>query len=108
MKAFNVNKTLIAAFATSAILSGLAQANTYPTEIENDLVNICQAIKADNPLRLHKAVERSGLNYRTLDEGLVCNGQTMMTFAATHSANNSGKFLAARLNTSARTLTAKR
>lgn len=108
MKALNVSKAIYAIIATGTLLSGMAQANSYPAEIENDLVNICKAIKADNTIRLHEAVERSGLNYRTLDEGLVCNGQSMMTFAATHSASHSGKFLAARLNTTDRTLTAKR
>ncbi|WP_414829999.1 DUF3718 domain-containing protein [Alteromonas sp. H39] len=108
MKAFTINKTLCAAIATGVLFTGAAQAAGYPAEKENDLVNICKAIKADNPMRLHLAVKRSGLNYRTLDEGLVCNGQNMMTFAATHSAGNSGKFLAARLHQSDRTLTAKR
>ena len=108
MKAFTVSKALCAVIASGVLFTGTAQAADYPAEIENDLVNICKAIKADKPIRLHLAVKRSGLDYRTLDEGLVCNGQNMMTFAATHSAGNSGKFLAARLHDSDRTLTAKR
>ena len=108
MKIFSISKTICAVIATGVMFTATAQAESYPAELENDLVKICKAIKADNPIRLHVAVQRSGLNYRTLDEGLVCNGQNMMTFAATHSAGNSGKFLAARLRNTDRTLTAKR
>ncbi|HBU52821.1 MAG TPA: hypothetical protein DEB45_16330, partial [Alteromonas australica] len=55
-----------------------------------------------------RAVKRSRLSFQTLNKGLVCNGQDMLTFALTHNASTTGKLIARRTNADSATLTAKR
>lgn len=91
-----------------ALVTGSANARDYPKEIEGDLIAVCEAIKSDNRLALMRAVKRSRLSFETLNKGLVCNGQDMLTFALTHDASTTGKLIARRINADSATLTAKR
>ena len=91
-----------------ALAAGSANARDYPKEIEGDLIAVCEAIKSDNRLALMRAVKRSRLSFQTLNKGLVCNGQDMLTFALTHNASTTGKLIARRTNADSATLTAKR
>lgn len=108
MKLFTPVLKMTAVALVSLSVAGIAQAASYPASVENDLVRICKAIKEDNTLKLHRAVKQSGLNYRTLDEGLVCNGQDMRSFAITHNAMSASAFLVDKTTLSDDTLTAKR
>ena len=85
-----------------------AQAGGYPKEMENDLIAVCEAVKSDRPLALHNAVKSTGLSLRDLHEGLVCNGEDMITFALTHNAVKNGALIARRVNAEPNVLTAKR
>jgi hypothetical protein len=93
---------------TLALSASLANANGYPESIEKDLVAVCEAIKEDNRLALHKAVKRSRISYKDLHKGLVCNGQDMLSFAQSHNATSTGDYLARRVNADKSILTAKR
>ena len=93
---------------TLALSASLANANGYPESIEKDLVAVCEAIKEDNRLALHKAVKRSRISYKDLHKGLVCNGQDMLSFAQSHDATSTGDYLARRVNANNSVLTAKR
>ncbi|MCU7554836.1 DUF3718 domain-containing protein [Alteromonas sp. ASW11-19] len=106
MKLLTASNVIGAVLACSVIAGG-AQAKGYPPEMEDKLVRVCEAIKADSPIRLHVAVERSGLTYRMLQQGLVCNGQDMHTFALSNGAKKAGKFLITRTHSGKRTLTAQ-
>ena len=103
--------TQIALLGTTLSLTATATAATagsYPTELEDNLVAVCEAVKSDSRLKLHRAVKATGLNMRDLHEGLVCNGQDMLTFAATHNASETAQHIARRINASESVLTAKR
>ncbi|GGW72626.1 DUF3718 domain-containing protein [Alteromonas halophila] len=92
----------------ATLLSGNVMANSLPEDLENDLIAVCKAIKSDNRLAIHRAVAKSRLSYRALHDGLVCNGEDMMTFAATSNAQASNDFLARKVRRDPRVLTAKR
>ena len=93
---------------TLSLTTTAASAGSYPAELEDDLIAVCEAIKSDSRLKLHRAVKETGLNVKNLHEGLVCNGQDMLTFAATHNATETAQHIARRVNASPRVLTAKR
>ena len=79
----------------------------YPAHLEGDLIKICTAIRDNRTSRLQMAVRSSGLSYRQLQKGLVCNGDDMLTFAAKHKAGATGQLLTRRLGMR-QTLTASR
>ena len=85
-----------------------ASAASYPKALENELIAICKAVKSDSRLQLHRAVKATGLSMRDLHDGLVCNGQDMLTFAVTHNASETAQHIARRINASPCVLTAKR
>ena len=91
---------------TSLSVPATAQA-AYPAYLENDLIKICTAIRDNKPMRLQRIVKKTGLSYRQLQNGLVCNNDDMMTFAAKHQSEATSQLLARRLGTSP-TLTAAR
>lgn len=95
---------LIAAMALS--VSATAQA-AYPAYLENDLIKICTAIRDNKPVRLQRIVKKTGLSYRQLHNGLVCNNVDMLTFAAKHQSEATSQLLVRRLGTPS-TLTAAR
>jgi len=93
---------------TLSLTATAATANSYPKELEKDLIAVCEAVKSDSRMKLRRAVRATGLNMRELNNGLVCNGQDMMTFAATHGAAKTAQHIAARVNVKPSVLTAKR
>jgi hypothetical protein len=100
--------TLSALMGLSVTLfAGTASAKGYPLAIEDKLIAVCKAVKSDSRLALVRAVKRTGLSYRTLNKGLVCNGQDMLTFALTHNASATSQLIARRTNTQVGTLTAQ-
>ena len=109
MKTFN--KTLISAIAASTMLAIVALPATaapkYSKSMERTLVNICQAIKDDNKLRLNMRLKNAGLTYRQISEDLVCNGMSVHDFAKFHNANATEDLLARRVRTISPVLTAK-
>lgn len=84
-----------------------AQATASETVLEARLVAVCQAIKNDNRLALHKAVKKSNVSYHRLAKGLRCNGGDMYSFAVQHNASKTGALIARRTNLDERTLTAQ-
>lgn len=85
-----------------------ASAASYPQELEKDLIAVCEAVKSDNRLKLHRAVKATGLNMKNLHSGLVCNGQDMITYAVANGADVNAQHIARRISASPRVLTAKR
>ena len=101
--------TQIALLGTTLSLTATAaNAGSYPAEIEGKLIAVCEAVKSDSRFKLHRAVKATGLNIKHLHEGLVCNGQDMLTFAVTHNASETAQHIARRINASPSVLTAKR
>ena len=80
---------------------------SYPKYLESDLVRICTAIRDNKSFQLHMAIKKSGLTYRAVEKGLVCDSMDTHTFAQVNKADATGDLLARRLKYD-RTLTASR
>ncbi|QCZ94404.1 DUF3718 domain-containing protein [Salinimonas iocasae] len=80
---------------------------SYPKYLESDLVKICTAIRDNKSFQLHMAIKKSGLTYRAVEKGLVCDSMDIHTFAQVNKADATGDLLARRLKYD-RTLTASR
>ena len=104
-----IRSALLIGTTVAATLGGIssAQASKLPGALEDKLVAVCQAIKDDSRIELHRAVRDSGVSYRRLARGLVCDGMDMYTFALQHGANNTGAVIAKRTNLEEQSLTAK-
>ncbi|WP_218355066.1 DUF3718 domain-containing protein [Alteromonas lipotrueiana] len=71
-----------------------ALANSYPQEIEKDLISVCRHAAENNRGNLHHAVLQmapgnriAGPTYKMLGKGLMCNGMTVANFASYYGAD---------------------
>jgi hypothetical protein len=80
-------KKLALAFVVVAAtgFSGFASASISEST-EQNLVKVCKALKSDSSIKLNKAVKNSRISYENLAEGLVCNGQSAVSFALSNGA----------------------
>lgn len=95
-------------FLTTASFAGQSDAPYIDPTTEKSLVKVCEALKSNSKLRLHKAIKQSRISEEDLAEGLVCNGQDPFTFALLHSAENTASYLAKRVNKDISSMLAKR
>jgi hypothetical protein len=58
------------------------------------LIKICEAIRSDNKLKVHRAIKNSGIKAKAISKGLVCNGYDSVTFAMVNNAPNTAQFMA--------------
>lgn len=80
--------------AAGILLAGSAQAQYLDKNTEARLVKICEAIKSDSKIKLYIAIKNSGINAKSISEGLVCNGYDPVSFAIVSNAQNTAKFMA--------------
>jgi Protein of unknown function (DUF3718). len=76
--------------------------------VEKKLISRWERVKKDNRLGMNRPGKGTGFKMRYIHEGIVCNGQTMLTFALTHNASKNAQLIARRINASPSVLTAKR
>ena len=94
-----MKKLLLVSVLSLGLLTGVsAHADSMSPELEKSLVKICEAVKSNSRIRLHVAIESSGLKVRHIMKGLVCNDQDPISFARVNRANKTGKLLATRAN----------
>ncbi|WP_018981962.1 DUF3718 domain-containing protein [Salinimonas chungwhensis] len=79
----------------SLSLAGPSIAESYPAEMEKDLIAVCQHAGEDNSLKMHQTVRglsvgtsHTGPMYRVLVAGLRCNGMTVSQFASYYGAQS--------------------
>ncbi len=100
MQAVNriVRSAVVLGFGSVMALSSVSavQAKSVPLYMEKKLVAVCQAIKDDDKIALRRAVNKSGVDYQQLAQGLVCNGMDMYSFAMYHNAGKTGNVIARR------------
>lgn len=92
-----INVKLAAVILSTLLVAGnSAQAGTpfMNKNLEKGLVNICKALKSDSKHKVRKAIKNSGLSKGGVMNGLVCNDMDPLTFALSHNANESAKYLA--------------
>jgi hypothetical protein len=98
---------LVSILSTGILLAGSAQANYIDPSTEHSLVKICEALKSNSKIRLHRAVKNSGLSYKKVAKDLVCNGQDPVTFALMNDSKKTAKLIAKRSNVDIDSLLAK-
>lgn len=91
-------KLMILMLIALFLSANLAQAKpkSMDKSLENKLVNICEALKTDNKLKLKRAIRKSGFKEHNIKRGLVCNGMDPITFALSENANVNAEYLAGR------------
>ncbi|MDN3653110.1 DUF3718 domain-containing protein [Thalassotalea ponticola] len=76
--------------STAALSSALAvtpaNANAMSSYMENALIDVCKAAQSNNTIRFGKAVDSYRLKTETVALKVVCNGENIADFAATHGA----------------------
>ncbi|MFT5312220.1 MAG: hypothetical protein ACI8Z9_000697 [Paraglaciecola sp.] len=92
------NAILISILSAGILLVGSAQANYIDPATEHNLVKICEALKSNSKIRLLKAVKLSGLSFKKVAKGLVCNGHDPVTFALVNNSHKTAKLVARRSN----------
>lgn len=92
-------KKLALAFVVVAAtgFSGFASASISEST-EQNLVKVCKALKSDSSIKLNKAVKHSRISYERLAKGLVCDGQSAMSFALSNGAQKTASVFAKRAN----------
>lgn len=98
----NKSKVLPLSLTVLALTAGLntALANSYPKEIEKDLISVCRHAAENDRGDLHRAVLKivpsskiAAPTYRMLGKGLVCNGMTVANFASYYGATDTLRIL---------------
>lgn len=79
-----------------------------PSHMENDLIQVCEAMRSDRRIRLLRAVEQSRQSYGALAKGLKCNGASPIEFALDHNAEVTAKMFAAKTGVDIQGLLVKR
>jgi hypothetical protein len=97
LKGKKMKKTIIA----SVLFGGLLIANSANAALidkatESKLVNICHALQSDSKIKLHTAMKKSGISYRSIAKDLQCNGQDAISFALTNGADTTAQMMAKR------------
>lgn len=89
---------LVSILSAGVLLAGSVQANYIDPVTERNLVKICEALKSNSKIRLHKAIKNSRLSYTKVAKDLVCNGENPVTFALKNDSNKTAKLMAKKAN----------
>ncbi|MEW6996947.1 DUF3718 domain-containing protein [Colwelliaceae bacterium BS250] len=87
MKTF---KLLVTATTATLLIASISTAHAEPTMsayMETALIDVCKAAKSNNTIRFNKTVDGYRLKTKTVAMKVVCNGENISDFAATHGAN---------------------
>ena len=90
-----MKKVLLTVLATSVLMaSGSVMA--MDKGLESKLENICEAAKSDSAYKLDFAIKKGHYKYKDVVDGLVCNGEDVVTFAKLHGAERTANLLLSR------------
>ncbi|WP_371372343.1 DUF3718 domain-containing protein [Thalassotalea aquiviva] len=86
--------TAALSLATCLCLSNGVKAEAMSSHLHEALVDVCQAAKSNNTIDLYKTVRGFNLNTETVALKVVCNGESIQDFAASHGAYRTAQKLA--------------
>lgn len=93
-------KNIISATAMTTVLVfgslNTEAKNLITSDMEDNFVRICKALKSDSQMKLKRAIDQSRTTYRKVATGLVCNGQDALAFAISQQAYENARYLAHR------------
>lgn len=87
-----MKKLFLTAVATSTLVLS-SGAFAMDSDLEKKLVAVCKAVKSDSNLNLHTTLKETRLRADSVVEGLMCNGEDVITFAKLNGANNTADLL---------------
>jgi len=79
----------------AGLLAATASVHSTPMipYIENALISVCRSTLSDSPMQYRKTLKEYRLRQNTVAEKLVCNGEDVGSFAATHGADRVSKMI---------------
>ncbi|WP_341502968.1 DUF3718 domain-containing protein [Gallaecimonas sp. GXIMD4217] len=84
--------------AAVAMLVGVAwQPAPAHANAEQLVASICDYVAANDKNRLRSKLKDSGVRLRNLYDGVKCNGESLLRFAMTASADDVGEFMAKKI-----------
>lgn len=87
-----MKKLILTTIATSTLLLS-SGAFAMDKDLEDRLVDVCEAIKSDSRIALHSTLKHNRFRADSVVEGLVCNGEDAITFAKLHGAERTANLL---------------
>lgn len=89
-----MKKVLFGLVVGSLALSTSAFAQSpMPKSLEKNLIEVCEAVKSDNKLRLTRTLRQNHLTFRQVAKDLKCNGQDVVTFARANEASDNADYV---------------
>ncbi|MBW8192315.1 DUF3718 domain-containing protein [Neiella marina] len=92
--------SLAKALAVSAVLSvsmiSLPSANA--NSVEQALTSVCEYTAQNDKSRVRKALKNASLRLRDIYVGFECNGLSLLRFAMSKNADDTGEFIAKKLS----------
>ena len=82
---------------TMALVSASLLAPNLATANEQLAETICGYIEVDNKSRLRKVLKENKVRIRNIHDSVFCDGQNMLRFAVSSSANAVGGFIVSKL-----------
>ena len=98
---------VISSLVSSLLLACILPAHAVDNVTEKKLISICKALQSNKKIKLHRTISKSGLSYKQLSEGLVCNGMDPVTFALRNNAPKTAQLFAQKSNLDYQTLLTK-
>lgn len=80
-------------FAGATLISFNSSAEGMSDYMETALVDTCKAAISDNTLTLKKTLKEYRLKEKTVAQGVVCNGEDIITFAQNNGANKTAQHM---------------
>lgn len=103
-----IKSVLLSSAVVCLFTAASVMAESYPASMEDDLVAVCKAVKSNNQVALRRAVKHSRVSLRELNDGLVCNGKDMLSFAQHYQADGTAAYIVNRTLPAQDAMTAKR
>ena len=93
-----LKKTVLPALAATVLLSGSFVSTNAMAGDEAVIKSICSYIASDDANRVRKKLKENRLRIRDIHDAILCNGSSMLKFAAEKNSVEAGKLIAKKLS----------
>lgn len=80
-------KLIIVATVVAGTVLGSSQALAMDSYLEQTLVSFCESTMNNDRLQLDRDIRKHRFDHKTVATKVMCNGQTIMSFARQYNAN---------------------
>ena len=95
-----IMKKFIVSVLAATVLMTSGSVLAMDKSLENKLSRICEAAQSNSKYKLNFAIKKARLKYKDVVDGLVCNGEDIITFAKINGADNTAGLLLSRTGNS--------